>query len=146
LSAEALVETGVSTFEDFIIASRTLAILLPFLGVAVGADANLDNPVMIGGLYSFGCSSVFKLFASVSSTGATEALAVATGIISEIEGVASAYSTTSIFSVAGAAAVFSKECSFGRRVKTLALFGFDAAEEVIVAIFLFAPCFQAGKQ
>jgi hypothetical protein len=44
LSSEALVEIGVGTFEDFRTACRTLAILLPFLGVVAGADANFDKP------------------------------------------------------------------------------------------------------
>ena len=114
LSSEALVEAGVGTFEDFRTASRTLAVLLPFLGVAARAAANFDNPVMVGGLCSFRCYSVFELFASVSSTGAIVALTVTSGIISEAKGVASTYSTTSIFFVAGTIAVFSKECNFGR--------------------------------
>jgi hypothetical protein len=73
LSSEALVEIGVGTFEDFKTASKTLAILLPFLGVAAAEVANFGNPIMVGGLYSFRCSYVFELFASVSSTGATVA-------------------------------------------------------------------------
>jgi hypothetical protein len=88
---------------------------------------------MVRGLCSFGCSSVFELFASVSSTGATVASAVISGIISKAKGVASAYSTISIFSEADTAADFYKECSFGLQVKTLALFGFDVAEEVVVS-------------
>jgi hypothetical protein len=67
LSSEALEEAGVGTFEDFRIASKTLAIL-PFLGVDAGADANFDNPIMVGGLCSFGCCSIFKLYGSASST------------------------------------------------------------------------------
>jgi hypothetical protein len=35
--------------------------------------------------------------------------------------------------------VCSEDCSFGLRVRTLALFGFGALEEVEVAIFLFPP-------
>jgi hypothetical protein len=145
LSLEVLAEAGVGTFEDFWTASRTLAILLPFLGVVAGADANFDNPVMLGGLYSFGYS-IFELFASAFSAGATVASTVTARIIFEAKGVASTYSTIYIFSVADSAAVFSKEYSFGLRVKTLALFGFDATEEDVVAIFLLDPCFRAGKQ
>jgi hypothetical protein len=87
-----------------------------------------------------------ELFASVSCTGQTVALTVRVGIISEAKGVALACSTISTFSAAGAAVVFSKECNFGLRVKTLVLFGFGATEENVVAIFLFDPCFRVGKQ
>jgi hypothetical protein len=48
LSSEALIETGVGTFEDFRIASRMLAILLTFLGVVATAVVDLDNPVIAG--------------------------------------------------------------------------------------------------
>jgi hypothetical protein len=122
LSSEALVEIGVDIFVDFRTASRTLAILLPFLGLAAGATANFDNPVVVGGLCSFGRCSIFEFFAYISFTGPTVALAVATSIFSKAEGAASVYSI-SIFSKAGVPAVFSRECSFGFRVKTLALFG-----------------------
>jgi hypothetical protein len=68
LSSEALVGAGIGTFKEFRTASRTPAILLPFLGVAAGADANFDNLVAVGGLCSFGCYSIFEHFGSVSST------------------------------------------------------------------------------
>jgi hypothetical protein len=68
LSLEALVEAGVGTFEDFRTASKTLVILLPFLGVDAGAGANFDNPVLVGGLYSFGRCSIFELFGFASYT------------------------------------------------------------------------------
>jgi hypothetical protein len=97
---------------------------------------------VVGGLSSFGYSSVFAV---VSSTGPTVASTFAAGIISEAKGMASACSTIYIFSTAGAAAVLSKECNFGLQVRTLALFGFDAAEEDVVTIFLFNHCFRAGK-
>jgi hypothetical protein len=54
LSSEVLAETGVGTFEDFRTASRTLVILLPFLGVIATPIDNFGNPVVVGGLYSFG--------------------------------------------------------------------------------------------
>jgi hypothetical protein len=47
---------------------------------------------------------------------------------------------------AGSIAALSKKYDFDRRVTTFVLFGFGAAEEVVVAIFLFVPCFRAGKQ
>jgi hypothetical protein len=68
LSLEALAGAGISTFEGFRTTSKALAILLPFQGVAVGAAANFDNPVMVGELCSFGCCYVFELFGSISST------------------------------------------------------------------------------
>jgi hypothetical protein len=57
-------------------------------------------------------------------------------------GVASAYSTTFIFSLACSAAALSKECNFGRWVKTLAFFGFGTVEEALDEIFLFIPYFR----
>jgi hypothetical protein len=54
LSSEALVEAGISTFKDFRTASRTLAILLPFLRVSARAASNFDNLVMVGRPYNFG--------------------------------------------------------------------------------------------
>jgi hypothetical protein len=130
---------------DFKITSKTLAILL-FLGVVVVAVDSFGNLVTVGGLNSFGCSSAIELFVSGSSTGPTLASIVTTGIISGAKGIASAFSTISIFYVSSTAAVLSKERGFGLRVKTLALFGLGATEEDEVATFLFDPCFQAGKQ
>jgi hypothetical protein len=101
---------------------------------------------VVGELNSFGCSFALENLASVSSTGSTLVSTVIAGIVSEVKGIASAYSTISIFSVSSIAIVFSKECGFGLRVKTLALFGLGATEEDEVAIFIFDPCFQAGKQ
>jgi hypothetical protein len=142
---EASVEAGVDIFVDFRTASRTMSILLPFLGVIAAAVVNFGNSVVVGGLYSFEWSFVFELFTSVSFTGATVTSAAIAGIVSEAKGVASAYSAISIFSVPSTAAVFSKECDFGLRVKTLALFDLGAVEEDEVAIFLFDPCFRVGK-
>jgi hypothetical protein len=50
LSSEALIETGVGTFEDFRTTSIMLVILLTFLGVVAAAVVDLDNPVIAGGL------------------------------------------------------------------------------------------------
>jgi hypothetical protein len=62
LSLEILVGAGVAIFEGLRIASRTLAILLPFLGVAAEAAAILDSPGAVGELCGFGCSSVLELY------------------------------------------------------------------------------------
>jgi hypothetical protein len=48
LSSEALVETGVGTFEDFRTTSKTLAILLPFLGVITAVVVNFATPSWLG--------------------------------------------------------------------------------------------------
>jgi hypothetical protein len=124
-------------------ASKTLAILL-FLGVIVAVVDSRGNPVTIGGLSSFGYSSVI-FFIPGSSTGSTLASTGMARVISVAKGTTSALSITFTFSIVGTATVFSKECSFSLWVSTLAFFGFGALEEVEVAIFLFPPCFQAGK-
>jgi hypothetical protein len=69
-SSGASVEAGVSIFEDFKMASKTLAILL-FLGVVVAAVVSFSNPLKVGGLYRFGCASAVELFDSVPSFGST---------------------------------------------------------------------------
>jgi hypothetical protein len=96
---------------------------------------------VVGGLNSFGCSSAFELFFSVSFTELTLALTVTTGIVSEAKGIASACLAIYIFYVPSTAAVISKECGFGLWVKILALFGLGTTKEDEVAIFLFDPCF-----
>jgi hypothetical protein len=63
LSSE-IVEVGVDNFEGFRTTSRTLVILLPFLGVIAVTIVVFDNPVIAGGLCNFGCSSVLELFGS----------------------------------------------------------------------------------
>jgi hypothetical protein len=67
MSSETLVGAGVAIFEGFRTTSRTLAIFLPFLGVAVGAVAVLDNLGITGGLCRFGYYSALELFGSVFS-------------------------------------------------------------------------------
>jgi hypothetical protein len=68
LSPKISIGAGVDTFEGFRTVSSTLAILLPFIGVAAGTVAIFDNPVTAGGLYSFGCCSVLELSGSDFST------------------------------------------------------------------------------
>jgi hypothetical protein len=66
LSSETSAVAGAGNLVDCKIASRTLAILL-FLGVVVAVVDSFGNSVTIGGLSSFGCSSVV-LFVPGSST------------------------------------------------------------------------------
>jgi hypothetical protein len=89
-------------------ASSSSSIL--FAGVVI----DFDNSVIAGGLCSFGCCSVFELYGSIFSTSATVTSATAIGLISKVKGIASTYSTTSIFSEADTVIALSKECSFGR--------------------------------
>ena len=58
-SSEVKVGAGIGIFEDFRKVSKTLAIILTFLGVVAGAAANFDNPVMVGRLCNFGCCSIY---------------------------------------------------------------------------------------
>jgi hypothetical protein len=129
---------------DYKTASKTLAILL-FLGVLVAVVDSFNNPVAIVGLNSFDYSSAV-FFVPGSSTGSTLTSTSIAKIVSRAKGITSALSTNFTFSVVGTTTVFSKQCSFSLWVRTLALFGFCAPEEVEVAIFLFPPCFQTGKQ
>jgi hypothetical protein len=62
LSLETLVGAGVATFEGFRTSSRTLAILLPLIGVAAGIFAVLGNSGSTGEICSFGWWSLFKLY------------------------------------------------------------------------------------
>jgi hypothetical protein len=145
LSLGASVEAGVGIFVDFKTASKTLAILL-FLWVIVAAVVSFGNPVVVGRLSSFKCSSAYELFVSDSSAGPTLASTVTAGIVSDTEGITSVCSTISILFVSSIVAVLSKEWGFSLCAKTLALFGLGAVEEDKVAIFLFDPCFRTGKQ
>jgi hypothetical protein len=144
-SLEASVEAGVTIFRDSITASKTLAILL-FLGVVVAVVDGFSNSAIIGGPNGFGCSYVVFLV-SGSSTSLALALVDKKGIVSttlaSMAGTTSAFSKNFTSSIVGTAAV---PTSLGLRVRTLALFDFDALEEVKVAIFLFPPCLRAGKQ
>jgi hypothetical protein len=67
LFVETLAGAGVATFEGLRTTSRTLAILLPFLGVAAETIIVLDNPGTTGELFSFGYCSIFvgHLFSNV---------------------------------------------------------------------------------
>jgi hypothetical protein len=111
-----------------------LAILL-FLGVAVIVVDNFDNPVIAGGHNTFGCSAVFS--DSGSFTGFTLASVDMAGADSVHEG------TTSALSISFGTLIV--PLGFGLCVRTLALFGFDAPEDVEVATFLFPPCLRVGK-
>jgi hypothetical protein len=55
LSLETLVGVGVATFEGFRTASRTLTILLSFLGVVAGIVVVLVSSRSDGEICSFGC-------------------------------------------------------------------------------------------
>jgi hypothetical protein len=66
-------------------ASKTLVILL-FLGVVVAVVVSFGNPIMVGGLNSFGWSSAVELFVSISSIGPILASTVTTGIVSGARG------------------------------------------------------------
>jgi hypothetical protein len=139
-----LIEAGVGVYMDSKTSSKTLAILL-FLEVMVVVVDSFGNSSTVAGLSSFGCpSAVFfgpDSFTRLALTSAGKA-----GTVSITKGITSALSTSFTFSVIGAIDVFSKECSFVLRVRTLAFFGFCEPEEVEAAIFLFNPSFQAGKQ
>ena len=87
------------------------------------------------GLNNFGCSSAGPILASTTVA----------GIVPGAKGIASICSAIFIFYITSIVAIFSKGRGFGLRVKTLALFGIGAAEEDEVAIFIFDPCFRAGK-
>jgi hypothetical protein len=115
--------------------SKMLAILL-FLGVAIVEVDSFDSPVTTGGLSTFGCSVVFS--DSGSFTRFTLASVDMAGADSVPEG------TTSTLSISFGTSVV--PIGFGLRVRTLALFGFGAPEEVKVATFLFPPYLRAGKQ
>ena len=100
-----------------------------------------DSPITTGGLSTFRCSAAF------SNSGSLIELALASigiaGAVSMAKGTASALSISF-----GTSAV---PIGFGLRVKTLALFGFGALEEVEAAIFLFPLAFgrennNMGKQ
>jgi hypothetical protein len=78
------------------------------------------NPVTVGGLSTFGCSTTF--YDSGSLTGPTLASIGIAGAVSVANGVASALS----ISISTSAVPI----GFGLRVKTLALFAFCAVEEV----------------
>jgi hypothetical protein len=101
----------------------------------------LGNPVTAGGLSTFGCSTAFS-----DSDSLTEPVLALTGIANAIsvgKEVASALSISF-----GTSAV---PIGLGLRVKTLALFGFGALEEVEATIFLFPLAFgrensNLGKQ
>jgi hypothetical protein len=67
LSLEILAGAGVAIFEGLRIASRTLAVLLPFLGVATEADVTCDSPCSIREFCSFGCCSVLEPSVDFSS-------------------------------------------------------------------------------
>jgi hypothetical protein len=128
---DALEEARVGTFMD----SKTIAILL-FLGVAVAVVDSIDIPVIAGGLITFGYSVVFS--DSGSFTGFTLASVDMAGADSIPEGAASALSVSFDTSVL--------PIGLSLRVRTLALFGFGAPEEVEVASFLFPPCLRTRKQ
>jgi hypothetical protein len=114
--------------------SKTLAILL-FLGVAVVVVNGFDSPVIAGGLSTFGCSTAFS--DSGSFTGSALASIDIAGVVFVAEGAASTLSISF-----GTLVV---PIGFGLCVKTLALFSFDALEEVEAATFLFPPCLRARK-
>jgi hypothetical protein len=61
LSLEILVGAGEAIFEGLRTTSRTLAILLPCLGVDVEADVIRDSPCSTRELCNFGCCSVLVL-------------------------------------------------------------------------------------
>jgi hypothetical protein len=67
LSFKILVGAGVAIFKGLRTTSRTLAILLPFLGVTAKAVAILDSPGTTRELCSFGCCSVLELSVVVFS-------------------------------------------------------------------------------
>jgi hypothetical protein len=95
--------------------SKTLVILL-FLGVVVVVVDSFGNPVTAGGLSTFGYSVVFS--DSGSFTGSALASIDMAGADSVAKGAASALSISF-----GTSAV---PIGFGLRVRTLALFSFDA--------------------
>jgi hypothetical protein len=125
---DASAEAGVGAFMDSKITSKTLAILL-FLGVAVVVVDSFGSPVIAEGLSIFGCSVVFS--DSGSFTGSALASIDMARVDSVAKGAASALSISF-----GTSAI---PIGFGLWVRTLALFGFDAPEEVKAAIFLFPP-------
>jgi hypothetical protein len=128
-------EARVGTFMDSKTTSKTIAILL-FLGVAAAVVDSIDIPVIAGGLITFGYSAVFS--DSGSFTGFTLASVDMAGADSIPEGAASALSVSFDTSVL--------PIGLSLRVRTLALFGFGALEEVEVASFLFPPCLRTRKQ
>jgi hypothetical protein len=139
-SPDASVETGTHAFMDSKTASKMLAILL-FLGVAIAVLDGFDNPVTARGLNTFGCSAAFSDFGSFTGP-VLDSINIA-GVVSLAKGAPSALSISF-----GTSAV---PIGFGLRVKTLALFGFDALEEVEAATFLFPLAFKQennnkGKQ
>jgi hypothetical protein len=135
-SARTLVVLAViASLADSKTTSKTLAILL-FLGVAVVVLDGFDNPVTVGGISTFGCSTAFS--GSSSFIGPVLASIDIAGAVYMAEG------ATSTLSISfGTLAV---PIGFGLHVRTLALFGFDALEEVEVATFLFPPCLRIRKQ
>jgi hypothetical protein len=125
--------TGVGIFIDSKTTSRMLAILL-FLGVVVVVVDNFGSSATNGGLNSFGCSSVvFSAFGSFTASALVSAGMART---------TSAFSINFTSSNVGTTAVCSEDCTFGLQVRTLALFGFGAPEEVDVANFRFPPSFE----
>jgi hypothetical protein len=66
MSLQILVWAGVLIFEGLRTLSRTLAILIPFLGVATEVDAMLDSSCTIRELCSFGCYSLLELYFFIS--------------------------------------------------------------------------------
>jgi hypothetical protein len=110
------------------------AILL-FLGVVVVVVDSFNSLVTAGGLSNFGCSAIFS--DSSSFTGFKLALVDMAGADSVLEGIDLALSISLGTSVV--------PIGFGLRVRTFALFGFGAPEEVEVATFLFPPCLRVGK-
>jgi hypothetical protein len=110
--------------------SKMLAILL-FLGVVVAVLDGFDNPITARGLSTFGCSAAFS--DSGSFTGPVLASIDITWAESVTEGAPSALSISFDTSTV--------PIGFGLCVKTLALFGFGALEEVEAATFLFPLAF-----
>jgi hypothetical protein len=118
-STDASSEEGVGAFTDSKTTSKTLAILL-FCGVTVVVVDSFDSPVTAGGLSTFCCYAVFSDSGSI--TGFTLALVDMAGADFVPEGTASTLSIS--FDT------LAVPIGFGLHVKTLALFGFGALEEV----------------
>jgi hypothetical protein len=82
---------------------QNIAVLL-FLGVVVVVASSFDNSVTVGGLSSFGCSSVF--FDPGSSTGSTLASAGIVGTVFVAKGTDSTFSINFTFSIVSSSTVF----------------------------------------
>jgi hypothetical protein len=80
LPLETLVGAGAAIFEGLRTVSRTLAILLPFLGVVAEAVSILDSPGAAGELCSFNCCLVLELSAIIFSSWMVGTLAAGEGI------------------------------------------------------------------